>query len=328
MEESDSSHSSSSSEEEREEEEESYTYYNTFEDPRSPLAAADSPTGSQIEQDSDDEPSPWLRSKAKQRVIKELKDEKSSIHSMKVQDIHQTFAPRYLLARFKQNYKRLLDNLKARTGPFAELQQNGQDVPEEPEVEKWWTSGSISKGYSLLYNLYMEPEGTGIEGMSVRTLWKSHAVFRCYDFELFEEYNKKMIKLTKKHKKLVEQDEADFQHDMKLIPETSELAWYKHPAKDLLKKDVKDGVASSTKPKELRQTREEYQEFPIKKFCKEVYHEKQKQCAKPFWQWFRNKQARQIHESEVNKMRRDWIHDEDVNQLTAKLDSIYREGTS
>mmetsp|Transcript_33834 Transcript_33834/g.57141 ORF Transcript_33834/g.57141 Transcript_33834/m.57141 type:complete len:201 (-) Transcript_33834:1344-1946(-) len=126
MEESDSSHSSSSSEEEREEEEESYTYYNTFEDPRSPLAAADSPTGSQIEQDSDDEPSPWLRSKAKQRVIKELKDEKSSIHSMKVQDIHQTFAPRYLLARFKQNYKRLLDNLKEERGLFTQIRRSRQ----------------------------------------------------------------------------------------------------------------------------------------------------------------------------------------------------------
>jgi hypothetical protein len=111
-------------------------------------------------------------------------------------------------------------------------------------------SRSISKGYSLLYNLYMEPEGNGIENIPVRTLWQSHAAF--------SDYNEKMIRLTKKHKKVVMQVEADIQHDMNLIPDKSMLVWYTHPAKELLKKDVQSGVASTMDPKDLRETRIEY----------------------------------------------------------------------
>lgn len=240
---------------------------------------------------------------------------------MEVNEVHEKFAPQYQLKNFKPNFKRLLGNLEAKTGPFAEAKQ--QDAEEEEHtVEKWWTQGSISKGYSLLYNLYMESEGTGIENMPVRTLWQSHAAFRCYSFEAFSDYNEKMIRLTKKHKKVVMQDEADFQHDMSLIPEKSMLVWYTHPAKELLKKDVESGVASTMYPKDLRETRIEYQDFPIQKFCSEVHHEKQRQRAKPFWQWFRNKEAREMHESQVNVMRNQWIqdNDEDVNQLREVLE--------
>jgi len=41
--------------------------------------------------------------------------------------------------------------------------------------------------------------------------------FRCYDFESFRGYLKNMQALTKKHREIVTQDEADFQHDMKWI---------------------------------------------------------------------------------------------------------------
>jgi len=181
--------SSSSSEEEGEveveEDEQPCTHFgiiDSFEEPQSPaIAALDSPTESQEGQETEDcdnrQQSPWRDSKAKQRIINELKDENSAIHSMEFNEVHEKFAPQYQLKNFKPNFKRLVGNLEAKTGPFAEAKQ--QDAEEEEHtVEKWWTQGSISKGYSLLYNLYMEPEGTGIENMPVRTLWQSHAAFR------------------------------------------------------------------------------------------------------------------------------------------------------
>lgn len=254
-------------------------------------------------------------------------EETSSIHFMEVEQIHQKFAPRYQLKHFKSIYKRLVDHLKGNTGPFAELQQNEPEI-EVLEVEKWWTLGCISKGYSLLYNLYMEPEGTGIVDMPVRTLWQSRAAFRCYDLKMFEEYNQKMIRLTNKHRKVVMQDDAAFEHDKKLFPGNpvtvnGEPVWYTHPAKELLKRDVKNGLASSLKPSELRDTRPEYKEFSVKKFCKQVHHEKQRQRAKPFWQWFRNKDAREMHERQVAELRKEWINnnDEDVIDLAETLNN-------
>jgi len=63
----------------------------------------------------------------------------------------------------------------------------------------------------------------------------------------------------------------------------------------------------------------------VTKFCKEVHHEKQRQRAKPFWQWFRNKEAREMHESQVNELRRTWIHDNDVevNKLRQDMERIW-----
>jgi len=164
--------------------------------------------------------------------------------------------------------------------------------------------------------------------MSPRILWQSHPSFRCYDFEAFQEYNKKMISLVKRHKKKVMQDDADFQHDMMLVssknmPSNGKVVWHTHRARELLKKDVRDGLASSTKPAILRLTRTEYQDFSVEKFCKEVHHEKQRQRAKPFWQWFRNKDAREMHERKVAELRSEWIchNDEDVNDLAETLNN-------
>ena len=105
-----------------------------------------------------------------------------------------------------------------------------------------------------------------------------------------------MVKLVKKHKKVISQDEADFQHDMALIydktcKETTPV-WHTHPAKTLLKMDVENGIASAMKPRELRGTRKEYQDFSVVKFCKEVHH-----------------------------MRKEWacFNDESVNELVEEL---------
>lgn len=77
-------------------------------------------------------------------IINELKDENSAIHSMEVNEVHERFAPQYQLKNLKANFKRLLGNLEAKTGPFAEAKQ--QDAEEEEHmVEKWCTQGASAK---------------------------------------------------------------------------------------------------------------------------------------------------------------------------------------
>jgi hypothetical protein len=141
-----------------------------------------------------------------------------------------------------------------------------------------------------------------------------------------------MKALVKKHRKIVMQDEADFQHDMNLIPEKSHDVWYRHPvsgtdirlkncSRKMWKKDwLHQWIHKNCQ--ELWGTRIEYQSFSTQKFCKEVHHEKQRQRAKPFWQWFRNKEAREMHEREVSELRSQWIHDNDqeVNQLREDME--------
>jgi len=297
----------------------------SFDPPQSPVAQDIEVEG---HEDSDGEPSPWRNSKAKKRIIVELKDNTSCIHSMNIKSVHARFAPRYLLRLFKTNFNNLLRHKEASTGPFAAEKQQDQDSDEESRVQPWYSKGNISTGYSLLYNILMEPDGTGIENMTVHALWQSHSAFRCYDFESFQGYHKKMVNLTKKHRKIVLQDEADFEHDMKLISaEESGLKWYEHPAKEFLKEDVANGIASTIQPHELRLTRQEYQQFDVKKFCKEVHHEKQKQRAKPFWQWFRNKEAREMHERQVMELRKSWIHDNEVEKIRNEMERIWNPDT-
>ncbi|KAL7442695.1 hypothetical protein ACHAXM_009137 [Skeletonema potamos] len=331
--------STSAAEDEEDEEDDDDQIYgeNNFGDaPQSPDSTCQSTNeigGDEQKARDHDPPSPWRNSRAKKRVIKELLDPSSPIHTMDVEQIRAKYAERYDAKNFKTNYRSLCKKKEQKTGPFAPSQQEKDSVESETEggsvpAEKWWTPSSISKGYSLLYSLYMEPEGTGIHEMSPRILWQSHPSFRCYDFEAFQEYNKKMISLVKRHKKKVMQDDADFQHDMMLVssknmPSNGKVVWHTHRARELLKKDVRDGLASSTKPAILRLTRTEYQDFSVEKFCKEVHHEKQRQRAKPFWQWFRNKDAREMHERKVAELRSEWIchNDEDVNDLAETLNN-------
>ena len=106
-------------------------------------------------------PSPWGSSKAKQRIIDELKDEKSDIHllighytltnfdSINFTRIHEKYAAnKYKPSRFRENLKLQLKHLLNKTGAFK---------IEEDIVETWYTSArKVSRAYSLLFSLYIQ----------------------------------------------------------------------------------------------------------------------------------------------------------------------------
>ena len=62
-------------------------------------------------------------------------------------------------------------------------------------------------------------------------------------------------------------------------------------AKELLKTDVKNNLHLYMTPLELRETRDEYKEFPAKVFGKRVNAEVSKQRADAFWFDKRNKKG-------------------------------------
>ena len=142
-------------------------------------------------------PIPWASSQAKHRIIDELKDKKSDIYLLighyTLNNFDHVNFPRILqkyagnkckMTNFRQNLKRILVHLLDKTGPFKGNKNNG--------VEKWYTSAkNMSKAYSLLFLLYMNPRNSRIiNSMTAEEIWQSHPLFQKYELEKFNKYNK------------------------------------------------------------------------------------------------------------------------------------------
>ena len=142
-----------------------------------------------------------------------------------------------------------------------------------------------------------------------------------------------MIKLTDKHREIIEEQVAVFElHHSRVRKKTAtsrgKRIWRRHCARELLVEDTKDGTAQSMKPMELWVSRDEYQDFSLEDFRKHIYQEKYRQLAGAYWQQKRNKVAHKEHEERVNRMYHEWRDTKleedmnDVNELMKDLDLI------
>jgi len=286
---------------------------------------------------SEGPPTPWRTSSAKQRIIDELKDITSDIHllvgqytatdfsKVNFRQILQKYAgnKQYKMSSFRENIKRLLVHLLKKTGPF-----------KAEQVEPWYTSAkNVSRAYSLLFALYMEPNHSQkIRGMSAEQIWKSHPQFQLYELEKFKTYNKNMQILTAKRKAMISDEEASFARDALRFPREDKTSrgipfWHTHAASKLLEQHVAEemeGIRDKMKPHQLWRSRAEYQEFPQKVFRKHIYQERTKQLAAPYWQHKRNKSAREKYEQK-EKMLKEWNKvqiDREVQGLVEDWDKI------
>ena len=271
-------------------------------------------------------PSPWGNSTTKKKVIEELKDAASDIHlhigtytssdwsEVNFTSISRIYAPRYQSKLFRENLKRLLKHKLAGTGPFEE---------EAKTIKPWTSKSGRSKGWNLLYGLYMDPVTcVEVKKMSLDELWNSDPNFKCYPKQDFRKYNKAMVKVTDIARIEVERKQQAFEQDCRNFPHNEknnrgEPFWYNHPAKSLLAKDVESGLAYNIKPKVLRETKPEYKQFSLKTFRKHIHQEKEKQRAAPFWRHKRNTAAQEKIAKEREEMKQQWK----VDQVAAKLDS-------
>ena len=119
-------------------------------------------------------------------------------------------------------------------------------------------------------------------------------------------------------------EEAIYQEDMrhhthKEITCRGTPFWNKHAAKAMLIKDVEDGIGRTMKPRQLWESREEYQAFPYEFFRKRVYEVRQKALAAPYWQVKRNKSGKELHRLQTNEMREKWALDVQVEKITDML---------
>ncbi len=140
--------------------------------------------------------------KAKQRIITELKDKQSDIHlfipddptdfkHINYKEIHQCYASRYELSRFKGYMTTILNNYKSGARQF-----------KDDDIEPWTSRSKRSKGWHLLYGLLMNTASKEkLKRMSVDDIHKSEPTFKRYGIKDFEKYYRDMIKLCEKLRK-------------------------------------------------------------------------------------------------------------------------------
>ena len=261
--------------------------------------------------------SPWgNKCSAKININHQLDDTTSKIHLMTVEQIHKEWANDYKIKLFLNNYRSLLKQ--------RETNRNKNNT-KTSTVEKWRTRSSTSKGHDLLYKLRMDPT-SGIHNMTTQQVYDSSPLFKCYEFDEFKKYDKKMIELTKTKSHRIAKENRAFHQDRFLYPRNTttlhgEPFWDTHAAKDLLAEDVTNGVAAELAPMDLWQTRDEYKAFNLRTFRKHIYQEQEKQRSAVYWQYKRNKVAQKEHNDEMECKKSDWCQtkdDCDFNEMVAK----------
>jgi hypothetical protein len=86
--------------------------------------------------------------------------------------------------------------------------------------------------------------------------------------------------------------------------------------------DVEDGIGQIMMPRQLWESRVEYQAFPYDYFCKCDYEVRQKGLAGPYWQNKRNKTGRELHRLETDEMRKTWALNVEMEEMT----DIFKQG--
>eukprot|EP01082_Thalassiosira_pseudonana_P001484 g758.t1 g758 contig10:676048-676965(-) len=162
----------------------------------------------------------------------------------------------------------------------------------------------------------MKPSSV-INSWTTKEIYDSHSRFS--DNFLWKDFKRNVdnLRATTEWLLQIAAEENDlFALHMRLFPETLITntgcpVWHTHPAKDLLEKDVANGLHLDFKPAELWEMRDEYMEFTLKVFGKHVHQEKSKQIQEPYWVVKRNKMARKIFADDAKKMATKWIEDGD-----------------
>jgi hypothetical protein len=118
--------------------------------------------------------------------------------------------------------------------------------------------------------------------MSALDVYNSRLDCQAYSFVKFEEYLKNLRAAIQKKQDFADRDAAALAHDLPLRPERKTLRWGGSNAQKLLQEDIENGLHMDKKPRELRGTRAEYQDFDSKKFQKHLNQEKNAMLAKSF----------------------------------------------
>jgi hypothetical protein len=130
-------------------------------------------------------------------------------------------------------------------------------------------------------------------------------IFNEIDFSQFKE---RMEDYTKKNKERRDRSKMEYAwmlHDRQLHPRQlknhrGELVFDLHPAKLLLREDIKAGTHAEMVPSQFQRTRAEYEEFDPDIFRQRIYQEERYQ---KYWNWLDDKRTgkQRVHKEQQEK---------------------------
>lgn len=154
--------------------------------------------------------------------------------------------------------------------------------------------------------------------MLVRMLMdKESSVLQEYDLKSFQRYVRDLRKANPQKVAVITEDNNIIKGELERFPRPiktnrGEPFWDNHPAKLLLREDVKAGKHLEMKPILLHQTRSEYKAVSLKTFRQHIYQEKRHQKELPMRVSRRNKKAQYKYEKEVKENITIWnAHNDD-----------------
>ena len=284
--------------------------------------AGDDGTNSAVAQitnsaDADNEPAnPKSWEVIRGNIINDLKIDTSDIviqiltlpttKKNKCEKIWEKYASHHPKKKCVDSIGRLLLDRSKKRGHFSKENAKKTSNAVEPI---WRTQAKVSPAYSLLYRLRLHSEkGTGADKMTAEEIYQLHPIFHQYDKEKFKEWDKKMIKITTRDRELINDNiELVMKHLTKFPPRKvsreGKLIWRNHEAKAQLVDDTKNGKTCTMKPKELWESNPIYhQNFSLEDFRMQLYRQKYRELAGPYWQKKRNRAAYNEHEKSVKRM--------------------------
>ena len=171
----------------------------------------------------------------------------------------------------------------------AELIDRLRNPPKGPKPKPW----QHSDAKRTLKRALLDPDSP-IHNMSVEAIRNTDERYKQYP--KFEKYYKDLKQRAEAEKLQVQMDDLAVKMHLASFPKSHLNTkgyphWKDHPAKALLEVDVANKLHKQMKPLELRDTRDEYKEFPADVFGKRVHREVDKQRSATFWADKRNKKG-------------------------------------
>ncbi len=214
-------------------------------------------------------------------MLEDDKDEQ--IKNMKPEEVYMlsSLFQEYDLFIFKSNLASLKKSLERGTDSAGLA-----DIKTTKKAEPW--RHSEAKAY-LTALLETDTDGE-IHRMDPQDVFKMSDLFKPYKFHNFKTNLENLKENLKKEREAVQIDEKAFLNDRSLIPRrpltfNGYPPWNTSSAKKLLEHDVMENKhkEGGIKPRELRLSRLEYQEFPLTVFRKHIHQEEYAQRGRSYW---------------------------------------------
>lgn len=135
----------------------------------------------------------------------------------------------------------------------------------------------------------------------IEEVYEAEPLFKLYPLKNFKTNFKNLKVSIQEEKDAIHFDQVAFESESDFFPRNPTTKagnpfWDRHEAQRLMAEDVKAGRTLQMKPSVLRESRSEYQEFPLAILRNHKYQEERKEREGVYWQKKRNDRARKKHD--------------------------------